>query len=390
MSLQSQVEERAREIRTDGYSMSIGEVLTLCRDGDIDIHPEFQRIFRWKTAQKSRLIESILLGIPIPPIFVSQREDGVWDVIDGVQRLSTVLEFTGNYSDESGKRVPGFALLAGEYLSEMDGLVWTPGQAVQDDEEDEGDESLFGDVPVSTGSPKSDGHAFDDILRRDFKRAKLEFRIITKGSDASAKYDLFQRLNSGSVLSPQEARNCLMVMINRDMFHLVRRLAETHPFQASIQISERQSEQAYSQELVLKFFVQRAFEGGDTELRQEYGEYLTRWMREIATSPGISAEDEEAFVETFQLLVSAMEADAFRRWDGSRHTGPFSISGYEFITSGIAYNLAHWRSATPEQLADRVRKVWIDEGFKSSSGTGVSPRRRVPKLINRAREFFAQ
>jgi hypothetical protein len=230
---------------------------------------------------------------------------------------------------------------------------------------------------------------FDDVLRRDFKRAKLEFRIITKGSDASAKYDLFQRLNSGSVLSPQEARNCLMVMINRSMFQLVQRLADQDPFKASIQLSERQEEQAYSEELVLRFFAQRDFQGADTELRQEYGEYLTNWMRAVAVNGGISQKDEQTFRDTFTLLVAALGDDTFRRWDGSRHTGPFSISGYEFITSGVVHNLDRWRNAPAGRLQARIRDVWTDEGFKTWSGTGMSPRRRVPRLINRARTFFA-
>jgi hypothetical protein len=106
VSLEAEMDARRREIKTDGYSMSIGEVLSMYRDGDLDIHPEFQRIFRWTDEQKSRLIESILLGIPVPTIFVSQRDDGVWDVIDGVQRLSTILEFTGLYNDEDGNKVP--------------------------------------------------------------------------------------------------------------------------------------------------------------------------------------------------------------------------------------------------------------------------------------------
>ncbi|MFT3877520.1 MAG: DUF262 domain-containing protein [Propioniciclava sp.] len=384
MALKEQIASRAREIRTDGYSMSIGEVITLCNDGDIDIHPEFQRIFRWKAAQKSRLIESILLGIPIPPIFVSQREDGVWDVIDGVQRLSTILEFTGNYKDEDGKRKVGFRLQPGEYLSEMSGFAWSAGQGEGDADDD--------DPPVAApliSDNKPEDLAFDDVLRRDFKRAKLEFRIITKGSDASAKYDLFQRLNSGSVLSPQEARNCLMVMMNRDMFHLVQRLASEPPFESSIQLSERQEEQAYSEELVLRFFAQRAFSGGDTELRQEYGEYLTNWMRGVADNGGLSQDDEAAFEETFELLVAALGDDVFRRWDGSRHTGPFSISSYEFITTGVVHNLDRWRQAKPEDLAERTRGVWSDEAFRSWSGTGISPRRRVPRLVNRSRVYFA-
>ena len=112
-------------------------------------------------------------------------------------------------------------------------------------------------------------------------------------------------------------------------------------------------------------------------------------MRTIASGGGITASDEEAFRTTFQLLVDALSDDASRRWDGTRHTGPFSISGYEFITSGVVHNLDRWKEAGPKELADRVRAGWLDDGFKSWSGTGVSPRRRVPRLVNRARAYFA-
>lgn len=387
MSLREQIEGRSREIRTDGYSMSIGEVITLCNDGDIDIHPEFQRIFRWKAQQKTRLIESILLGIPIPPIFVSQREDGVWDVIDGVQRLSTVLEFTGNYVDEDGQRQPGFALESGEYLTEMAGFTYAgkiPSPPVGSDEV-----VTNAEQEESDGLEAAEDLTFDDVLRRDFKRAKLEFRIITKGSDSSAKYDLFQRLNSGSVLSPQEARNCLMVMINRDMFVLTQTLADDEAFRASIQLSERQEEQAYSQELVLRFFSQRDFQGPNKELPQEFGEYLTKWMRSVATGKGISSADEATFRKTFELLEAAAGDDVFRKWDGNRHNGPFSISSYEFITSGVSHNLDRWAKAKPDELAERIRSGWTDDVFKSWSGTGMSTRRRVPRLVNRSRIYFA-
>src|SRR5215813_13863037 len=154
MALVEQIAAKAKEIKTDGYPMSIGEVLSLYRDGDIDIHPEFQRIFRWNADQKARLIESILLGIPIPPIFVSQRGDGVWDVIDGVQRLSTILEFVGVYRDHEQKLLPPLILRATEYLPDLEGCSWEIGPKV-----------------------------FSDTLRRDIKRAKLEFRIIRKESD---------------------------------------------------------------------------------------------------------------------------------------------------------------------------------------------------------------
>ncbi len=90
MGLNEEIAERRSEIRSDGYPMSIGELMNLYRDGELDIHPEFQRFFRWSDEQKSRLVESILLGIPIPSVFVSQREDGVWDVMPRCFHVSTL------------------------------------------------------------------------------------------------------------------------------------------------------------------------------------------------------------------------------------------------------------------------------------------------------------
>ncbi len=104
MSLQEEIDKTRQEIRTDGYSMSIGEWISLYENNEIDVHPDFQRFFRWSDYQKSTFIESILLGIPIPPIFVNQRDDGIWDVIDGLQRLSTIFEFVGISKPDTKKQ----------------------------------------------------------------------------------------------------------------------------------------------------------------------------------------------------------------------------------------------------------------------------------------------
>ena len=98
--------------------------LSLYENGEIDIHPEFQRFYRWTDIQKSNLIESIFLGIPIPPIFVSQRKDGVWDVIDGLQRLSTIYQFAGVLKDESGKDMDPLVLEKTKYLPSLEGRKW--------------------------------------------------------------------------------------------------------------------------------------------------------------------------------------------------------------------------------------------------------------------------
>lgn len=364
MDLIEQIAEKSKEIHTDGYAMSVGEVISLYKDRDIEIHPEFQRIFRWTDEQKSRLIESILLGIPIPPIFVSQRPDGVWDVIDGVQRLSTIFQFVGIYRDENDVLTDPLTLQATEYLPDLKGYRW----------EVAGDEHKV----------------FSDALRRDVKRAKLEFRIIRKESDANAKYDMFQRLNAGTHLSQQEARNCLLVMLNREMFAEITKLSEYPAFRSVCLITEAKENAAYYEELVLRFFLQLDYSGPDAELSEEFGDYVTSWMRQAASvyASDESRIDATRFVRTFELLNQSLGEDAFRKWDGARHLGPFSISCFEFVTSGVGANLDYWEQQPSTVLADRIRAVWSATEFRSSSGTGVSPRRRVPRLILRARKFF--
>ena len=121
MALQDEINAKRKEIRTDGYQMSIGEWVSLYESGEIDIHPEFQRFFRWSESQKTSLIGSILLGIPMPPIFVSQRSDGIWDVVDGLQRLSTIYELFGILKDETGNILKPLTLESTKYLPSLGG-----------------------------------------------------------------------------------------------------------------------------------------------------------------------------------------------------------------------------------------------------------------------------
>lgn len=382
MALQDQIDARRREIHTDGYSMSIGEVMSMYRDGDLDIHPEFQRIFRWTNDQKSRLIESILLGIPVPTVFVSQREDGVWDVIDGVQRLSTILQFVGLYKDEEGAAQPPLQLLATEYLPDLAGHYY---------EMPDAEES--GDVGNSLEPQKlSTALVFDEVLQRDFKRSKLDFVIVKKESDPDSKYDLFQRLNSGTELSAQEARNCLLVMLDRTFYEWVVQCSVSEPFQTIVPISQRKEDEGFRQELVLRFFLHAQFQGNAKELGQELGEYLTTWVRDVAVDSGFDRADNFAlFKRVFGVLAPATGEDSFRRWDAekNRFLGPFSISAYEAITSGVASSLDYWTGESTDALRDRIQAIWTDDNFRENSGTGVSPRRRMPRLVDYGRKHFS-
>ena len=77
-TLLKEVIKSRQEYITDGYSMSIGEIVSIYKEGEININPIFQRKFRWPDQLRSRLIESILIGVPIPSIFVYQNDKGIW------------------------------------------------------------------------------------------------------------------------------------------------------------------------------------------------------------------------------------------------------------------------------------------------------------------------
>src|ERR1700690_1739942 len=93
MSLIEDVERHRNDIVTDTYTVTWRELLGQYKDGDLIIDPEYQRLFRWDRDQQTQYIESILLNIPSPPLFLAKNSDGKSEVIDGLQRVSTMLRF---------------------------------------------------------------------------------------------------------------------------------------------------------------------------------------------------------------------------------------------------------------------------------------------------------
>jgi hypothetical protein len=120
LTLEQQVRKARLEISAETISMSVSELTNLYREGILQIRPEFQRLYRWSQEQKSRLVESILLGIPVPSLFVSQSESGRWELVDGLQRVSTLLELQGLLVNADGTMRPPLVLRGTKYLSRLD------------------------------------------------------------------------------------------------------------------------------------------------------------------------------------------------------------------------------------------------------------------------------
>ncbi|MDB9305817.1 MULTISPECIES: DUF262 domain-containing protein [Cyanophyceae] len=366
MGLQEEIDKMRQEIRVDGYSMSIGEWISLYENSEIDIHPEFQRFFRWTPTQKTNLIESILLGIPIPPIFVSQREDGVWDVVDGLQRLSTIYEFVGKLKDENQQTLAPLVLEKTKYLPNLAGKKWE-------------------DINIPEES-------LTQTQRLLIKRSKIDATILLKESDKIAKYELFQRLNTGaSIATPQEVRNCIIVMFNRDMFQWMKELSQNEMFRECIALSERPIEEQYDIELLLRFLVFRTLE--EREMRKignDLSGFLTDKMIEMAKNENFNySEEETAFNQTFKILYEQMGSDSFRRYSPNKDKflGGFLVSAYEVIALGIGYNYRNLSNSTID-VREKVKQIWSSTEYTNSSGSGTTAQRRVPKLVPFGRQMF--
>lgn len=376
MGLDTEIESKAKEIHTDSYPMSIGELVNLYRDGELDLQPEFQRFFRWTSLQKSKLVESILLGIPIPSIFVAQRKaDGVWDVVDGLQRLSTIFEFLGILRNEAGKLLPPVALEGTEYLPSLQGKVW----------DSDAMEKLTGT------------EALAQAQRLAIKRTKLMINIVRKESAEDTRLELFNRLNTlGTKLSDQEQRNCQLLMVDRQAFSWANKLSEFESFKKTIIQSDAMLEQRYDVELVWRFMCIPYTNTEQHKRIVDIADFITKTSLQIAADKGFDRDNAEGqFRGTFALLDECLGEDAFRKFEVSskRFVRSFLLSSFEATALGVRHNLAALTRMGADDrrsfILRQVQAMWASECFLNNMGSGVTPARRISNLVPFGHQHFA-
>ena len=218
----SELNEQKRKVDFNSYDMSVKELISMVNDGIIDIAPEYQRQFRWDDERQSILIESILLGIPVPALFMATNSDGTWEVIDGVQRLSTIINFASDLDSSARLKIERKDPLV---LNGMKKLKSFEGNRFMD---------------------------FPRTLQIDFLLKPLKITTLSDKSDKSVRFDLFERLNTGGVkLSDQEIRSC----IYRGRFNdMLKDLAQDTHFKHAVRLTESAEEDGTREELVLRFF----------------------------------------------------------------------------------------------------------------------------------------
>jgi hypothetical protein len=354
--LDRELADARRTISSDGYPMSIGELTNMYRDKELIIRPEFQRFFRWNTVQKSRLVESIMLGIPLPSIFVAQTSNGVWEVVDGLQRISTILQLQGELLDKDENRTDELILTATKYLPSLEGKQW------------------------------SGPNRLSDAQKLDIKRSKIDIKIVKRESSPQTKFDLFQRLNSyGSTLNSQEMRSALLVGASPEFFAWLEGLASHPTFVSATSLSDRLIEERYDLELVTRFLVLHNRPQADLTLSKlrDLPQVLDDTAVEMAVHfPADTARLETIFKLTFDIVMSGGGEDVFRRWDAEKNEfkGSFLNSAFEVVGLGLGFRIANGLPFNAD-LIEVAKKLWSTPKMQKGFATGRSTESRLIDFI---------
>lgn len=350
-SLDEQIDQRIGEVRTEALDLSFGEIANLRKNKELITQPEYQRLFRWSNEQKSRLIESILLELPIPQIFVMENADGVYELIDGLQRVSSVLQFL----EPEVLNLPPIELSGCDIIDDLNG-------------------KSYDSLPLS--------------LRLRVKRSTVRTVVIKRQSKSFLRYEMFKRLNTGgSLLSPQEIRNCSARLIGEEgtaFYSFLRDLSDYPSFKATTQtLAEEDVEQKGNEELVLRFF---AAKNAIDLFRGSVRDWLDDYMEAVLF--GRTAFDKEAeravFQEVFDAISDKLGETAFVKFRGERPLGGLAPAYYEAISVGCFKTLGELRAKEATAVKQALVRLVQSTEFREVTGPGANNKTKLRSRIEMA------
>ncbi|MGW4032498.1 DUF262 domain-containing protein [Streptomyces sp. NPDC004838] len=358
------VDKKISAVRTQSLDFSFNELADMHADGELIIDPEFQRMFRWSEGGQARFIESLLLELPIPPIFLIEREDRVYELIDGLQRISSFLHFRGQLKIDD-------ELLEPLVLSDCDIVKELNGKT-------------YADLP----------RALEIKLKRSYIRAE----ILRKESDPRLRYYMFKRLNTGGErLAEQEVRNATIRLLSNEFNHFIVNLSKDVNFAYSVDaITENAKKRKFDQELVLRFF---AFKNVRHLYKHDIADFLTDYLEDVSDSNVDTDFDYEAEREVFEktFLVIRKIAECLDYGSkifgtvtaGGQPKAQFSVYHYEGIVLGLQPVIDRIDPENPETiepLSAVVREGKADREFLKATGGGKNERNALRARI----EYFSE
>jgi hypothetical protein len=341
-TLVTQLDQQRRKVDFDTYDIIVQQLITMVESGAIDVAPIYQRQFRWDNVRRSHLAESVFLGVPVPSLFMAANRDGTWELVDGVQRPSTLIQFAGTPQARNKLELKEPLVLIGlEKLSEFNGL-------------------RFEDLP--------------DSLKLHFKNRPIKVITLSDKSDLILRFDLFERLNTGGVaLTNQEIRAC----IYRGAFNsFLEEMAGQLNFKAVVRLTEKQERDGTREECVLRFF---AFLHRYEEFEHSVIDFLNKYMDHASKSFDYTA-GRKIFLRTFQQLSDALPSGIVRA--PNRNITPINL--FEAVAVGAALAI-HKKGKI---LRHRITQWMQSEELRSYTTTATNNRAMVVNRIQFCRDRF--
>ncbi len=352
------------DIRITTKNFTIREIYTQIQDKEpnqekeLDLAPDFQRSFVWKTKQQIRLIESILLGIPLPAFYFNQDKDGAQQVIDGVQRLTTIKRFMSDQLELKEEHL--------EYLGPLK------------------------DSKFST---------LDTATKRRFSNTQIVAHVIEPQTPDDVKYDIFNRVNTGgSALTAQEIRHCMSKTRSREF---LRKLVECNSFDNAMgkffwnnknpdKKWIRESKRMTDREIALRFcafYVVPLEEYAKASSLDAFLLDFSRWIDHKAKQDDLK-KLEIAFQQAMQNCHQVLGKAAFRRWLLNTPSPKGSINRAIFESQAIA--LADYPPdlvlANKEIIQRTLRSLFSDPTYDNAVSFGTGSYRKVNDRLDMPRK----
>ena len=278
------------EIRivTEQGRYPLNTIVSMVSSGQYILNPDFQRRHRWSKERKSRLIESFIMNVPIPPVFLYETDYAVYEVMDGLQRITAIYEF---YQDK-------YPLQGLEYWIELEG-------------------KYYKDLPLNVKQGIDRRYLSSVILLKETAR-DLEMAALMKKL-------VFERLNSGGIkLEYQESRNALYLgpfntltgTLSRNehfckIMGIPFKTKETPAFLAKLEMNQTYSTMK-DVEYVVRFFAMRHIDKWESETLNRFLDKFCASANQLDNS--VLTEYHKLFSETIQFAYELFGVEAFRIW----------------------------------------------------------------------------
>jgi hypothetical protein len=313
------------------------------KTGDLDPRPSFQRGYVWDIKKASRLVESILLHVPIPSVYTAELQDGREIVIDGQQRLMSLFGFIDGKFPKDERE---FTLSGLEVIKELNGKKFKE---------------------------------LDKSIQRDFNSYTIPLITILKDSEKDLRFEIFERLNTGSVmLNDQELRNCTY---RGPYNNLVRKLAENSDLQFILD-QPKLRDRMLDVEFVLRFFA--FWHRTHLNYKAPMKHFLNREMEEQEKL----SEDEQAsmtglFKKSVELTKSVFGKGAFRRFVVESADGHWERKFNKGLYDVIMYGFTQFEKSQVIPLSDSIREELLWQMTSNTrfidaiSGSGTDRKEKI-------------